>query len=91
MDSSRLSKNKYNDKVKIVKKDYRLLDSAWDKFSEYIGEHELQTPISVSKFEEILKEIDTDKKFEPIKEHILYSLQYECYSWPLVEREKVTR
>lgn len=87
---SRLSKNQY-DSLKVARKDYRVLDNAWDKFAEYIGEHGIQTPVTVSKFEEILSEIDTDKKFEPMKEHILYSLQYECYSWPLVEREKISQ
>lgn len=85
VEKSRLNKNQQ--KFNTVK-DYRMLDNAWDRFNDYIGEHNIQTPVTIAQFEDILKKIDVDKKFEPIKEHILYSFQYECYSWPLVEREK---
>lgn len=85
MESNRIDKRK-----KTIKKDYRLIDEAWDEFADYIGEHKLKTPLTLEQFEKIFNEINKNKngKYTEMKEFILQSFQYDSYSWPLVERNK---
>lgn len=64
-----------------------LLDEAWDLLSEYIGVNKLKTPLTIEQFEKFFKEINKDKKFDNMKEEILYSFRYDSYKWPLVERD----
>jgi hypothetical protein len=72
---------------KVFYKDKHLIDKAWDLFSDYIGENNIQTPISYDEFERIFNILNKDNVFTEHKEDILYSFRYDSYSWPLVERE----
>lgn len=69
-----------------VKEESHLIDEAWDLFSEYIGNHKLETPLDVDQFEIIFNLIDRDGKFESRKVDILKSFRYDSYLWPLVKR-----
>lgn len=68
-------------------KDYRVIDEAWDLFSEYIGEQRLKTPLSILQFEMIFDKVAKDEKFRELKSDVLESFRYDSYSWPLVERD----
>lgn len=77
----------YNSAINQIQ---RIIDDAWDKFSDYIGEYNLQTPLSYQQFEEIFEILNKDSKYTEYKSQILKSFRYDSYSWPLVEREKNT-
>lgn len=67
-----------------------IIDAAWDEFSDYIGEHNLQTPLSQEQFEEIFLILNKNDKFSKLKNQILKSFRYDSYAWPLVKREEST-
>lgn len=64
-----------------------IIDSAWDDFSDYIGEYDLTTPLKMNQFEEAFSKLNKDGKYTEIKDVILKSFQYDSYLWPLVERK----
>lgn len=70
----------------VAQKD-RIIDTAWDEFSDYIGENNLTTPLNVSQFERLFHKLNKDNKYSGMKNFILKSFQYDSYSWPLVERD----
>ena len=74
----------------VAKQNQHVIDDAWDKFSEYIGEYNLQTPLSYQQFEEIFEKLNKDGIYTNYKKQILKSFRYDSYSWPLVEREENT-
>lgn len=71
---------------KIIK-DYRVIDSAWDEFSDYIGVNGIQTPLTLKQFENIFTQLNKNGKYSEMKEFILESFRYDCYAWPLVKRD----
>lgn len=73
--------------TKIIK-DYRIIDSAWDEFSDYIGEHNIKTPLTIECFEDIFKILNKNGKYTRMKDFILESFRYDCYLWPLVEKDQ---
>lgn len=72
---------------KRLQKDYEVIDSAWDHFSEYIGQNNINTPLNLEQFEEIFQKLNQNGKYGNKKEQILESFRYDSYSWPLVERK----
>ncbi|MDF2534026.1 MAG: hypothetical protein K0R18_183 [Bacillales bacterium] len=68
------------------KKNDRVIDSAWDEFSEYIGENKIKTPLALEEFEQIFSELNKNGEYTMWKDLILQSFRYDSYSWPLVER-----
>ncbi|AEO93396.1 gp134 [Bacillus phage G] len=71
-----------------IVKDYRIIDSAWDEFSDYVGEHNIGTPLTVKQFEEIFSKLNRNNKFSPMKDYILESFRNDCYAWPFVEKNQ---
>lgn len=73
---------------KVAKKDYKVIDTAWDEFSDYIGENKLNTPLNLKQFEDLFHKLNKEGKYSGMKYFILESFRYDSYLWPLVEREK---
>lgn len=69
------------------KRRYEIIDSAWDRFADYIGEYRMKTPISLEEFEQIFLKLNQNGEYTVLKDKILHSFRYDSYSWPLVERD----
>ncbi|MNM98622.1 hypothetical protein D3C81_1111580 [compost metagenome] len=81
----------FNNKFEKYDKIQTIIDKAWDEFSDYIGEHGLKTPLNFEQFEDIFNCLNINNKFTSFKDQILHSFQHDCYSWPLVEKNKNTQ
>lgn len=73
-------------KIKFPKND-KIIDTAWDDFSDYIGENKIETPLTLEEFEQIFLKLNKNGKYTSSKEMILHSFRYDSYAWPLVKRD----